>query len=53
MKKAFAATDKVGSFYVFNIGGNKFRVMTAIHFNTQIVYVRHVYTHKGYDSWKA
>jgi mRNA interferase HigB len=38
----------------FNIGGNKYRLITAIHYNRKRVYVRHVLTHKEYDrgQWK-
>ncbi|MES2129792.1 MAG: type II toxin-antitoxin system HigB family toxin [Pseudomonadota bacterium] len=52
LKKAFNSVDKVGKFYVFNLGGNKFRIVTAIHFNTQHVYIRFVFTHQEYDKWK-
>jgi mRNA interferase HigB len=52
LKTAFNAIDKVGIFYVFDIGGNKYRLIAAIHFNTQILYIRHVFTHKEYDKWK-
>jgi len=52
LKRAFNATDKVGAFYVFDIGGNKFRIVAAVHFNVQKLYVRHVLTHKEYDKWK-
>lgn len=52
LKSAFNATDKVGDYYVFDIGGNKYRVIAAIHFNRQMLYVRHVFTHKEYDKWK-
>lgn len=40
---------------VFNIGGNKYRLITAIHYNTQVVYAMMVLTHKEYDKnkWKA
>jgi mRNA-degrading endonuclease HigB of HigAB toxin-antitoxin module len=51
-EKAFNATDKVGAFYVFAIGGNKFRLIAAVHFNVQKLYVRHVFTHKEYNQWK-
>jgi mRNA interferase HigB len=52
LKQAFNATDRVGDFYVFDIGGNKFRLIAAVHFNVQKLYVRHVLTHKEYDKWK-
>jgi mRNA interferase HigB len=40
---------------VFNIGGNKYRLVVAIHYNTEMVYVLRVLTHKEYsrDHWKA
>ena len=46
LKTAFNATDKVGDYYVFDIGGNKYRVVAAVHFNRQMLFVRHVFTHK-------
>jgi len=52
LKEAFNATDKVGDFYVFNIGGNKYRVISSIHFNRQMLFIRHVFAHKEYDKWK-
>ena len=52
IKTAFNAIDKVGYFYVFDIGGNKYRIFAAIHFDYQKLYVRHVLTHKEYDKWK-
>ncbi len=52
IKTTFNSVDKVTDYYVFDIGGNKFRIVTAIHFNNQIMYVRHVFTHKEYDKWK-
>ena len=52
LKVLFQAVDKAGEFFVFNVGGNKFRVIAAIHFNTQELYVRHVFTHAEYDKWR-
>lgn len=52
IKTAFNAADKVGDYYVFDIGGNKYRIVAAIHFDHQKLYVRHVFTHKEYDKWK-
>jgi mRNA interferase HigB len=37
---------------VFDIGGNKFRLIAAIHYNKQIVYVLRILTHREYDDQK-
>ena len=39
---------------MFNIGGNKYRLIAAIHYNRQKVYIRSVLTHTDYDrnTWK-
>ena len=58
LKLTFASVDMVPvkgrDFYVFNIGGNKCRLIAAIHFNTQRLFVRHILTHSEYDAerWK-
>lgn len=52
LRRAFASVDKVGDFHVFDIAGNHYRVIAAIHFNTQTLYVRHVLTHREYDTWR-
>ena len=33
-------------------GGNKFRLIAAIHYNRQKVYIRAVLTHREYDDGK-
>lgn len=50
----FPSADLVGKLTVFNIGGNKVRLITAIHYNRGKIYIRHVLTHKEYDlgKWK-
>ena len=54
LRQTFGSVDRVGQFYVFNIGGNKYRIITAIHFNRGKLFVRHVLTHAEYDQdkWK-
>jgi mRNA interferase HigB len=52
VKATFASADRVGRFVVFDIGGNKFRLIAAIHFNRGKLYVRHVLTHADYDTGK-
>ena len=52
LRKTFGSVDYVPpQYYVFDIGGNNFRVVAAIHFNRQMLFVRHVFTHKQYDQW--
>lgn len=50
----FPAADRVGKFTVFNIGGNKARLIAAIHYNRRRVYIRAILTHAEYDlgKWK-
>jgi len=54
LHSAFPTADKVGDKIVFNIGGNKYRLVAVIHFNRGAVFVRNVLTHKEYDKgeWK-
>ncbi len=54
LKATFASVDKVGDKYVFNIGGNKYRLVAAIAFKPALVWVKAVLTHAQYDKgeWK-
>lgn len=54
VRKVFPGADQVGRFTVFNIGGNKARLIAAIHYNRKKVYIRHVLTHAQYDrgTWR-
>jgi mRNA interferase HigB len=54
VRAAFNAADQVGKFTVFDIGGNKYRLIAVIHYDRGKVFVRHVLTHAEYDegSWK-
>lgn len=38
---------------VFNIGGNKYRLVVKIHYNRSVVFVRWVGTHAEYDRINA
>jgi mRNA interferase HigB len=37
---------------VFNIGGNKYRLIVKIRYQRQRIYVIHVLTHQDYDKGK-
>ena len=54
IRSVFSSADQVGKLTVFNIGGNKVRLIAAIHYNRGKVYIRAVLTHKEYDEdkWK-
>lgn len=54
--QADAATVRSGGIVtILNIGGNKYRLITAIHYNTQRIYIRDFLTHAEYDKmrWKG
>jgi mRNA interferase HigB len=55
LKRVYGSVDKVGKYTVFDIGGNKFRLIAAVHYNRKKVYIRHVLTHAEYDQakWKV
>lgn len=48
------SADQVGKLTVFNIGGNRVRLIAAIHYNRKKIYIRAVLTHAEYDQsrWK-
>ncbi len=52
LRTIFPAADQVGKLTVFNIGGNKVRLIAALHYNRQRVYIRAVLTHQEYNEGK-
>lgn len=52
LKKSFNSVDKVGDVCVFDIGGNKLRLIAIIHFQRQKLYIRHILTHYEYSKGK-
>jgi mRNA interferase HigB len=54
LRKVFPGADQVEHLTVFNIGGNKVRLIAAIHYNRHKIYIRAVLTHREYDEdkWK-
>jgi len=52
LRKTFGSVDQVGKLTVFNIGGNKVRLIAAIHYNRRTIYIRALMTHREYDEGK-
>jgi mRNA interferase HigB len=58
LRQSFGSVDYVRlegkGLYVFDIAGNRYRLIAAIHFNKQRLFIRHVLTHSEYDKgdWK-
>ena len=48
----FPHADAVSIFTVFNLSGNKYRLISVIKYRWQIVYIRHILTHAEYDKGK-
>ena len=55
LKKQLPSADQVTNKTVFNIGGNKYRLIAALHYNRGRVYIRAILTHREYDkgNWKT
>lgn len=49
VKKVFNSVDYVNGYTIFDIGGNNYRLISAIHFNSQRCYIREIWTHAEYS----
>ena len=54
LKRLFPAVGKVGRFCVFDIGGNKIRLIAVVKFQGKKLYIRAILSHEEYDKgdWK-
>lgn len=54
LRAVFPSADRVGKLTVFSVGGNKVRLIAAVHYNRKKIYIRAVLTHAEYDAgaWK-
>ena len=51
VRRTFNSVDSLGNDqYVFNIGGNNFRLVAMIHFDIRTLYIRAILTHREYDT---
>ncbi len=55
VRAAFRSADLVAPYVVFDIGGNKFRLIAEIDFSRKVLFVRSILTHREYEkgAWKA
>ena len=49
LKQVYGNADLVGRRTVFNIAGNKYRLIARVNYVSQTVFVLHVLTHSDYD----
>ncbi len=50
VRETYGSADAVGDYVVFNVGGNKIRIVAEINYKHSRVYIRHVLTHAEYDA---
>ena len=54
MKRVYPHADIVGRRTVFNIAGNKYRLVARVNYQVHVVFVLYILTHAEYDrgAWK-
>jgi mRNA interferase HigB len=54
VQSVYPSAEAVGSFTVFNVKGNKYRLIVSLNYKRQIAYVKYILTHAEYekDKWK-
>lgn len=55
LRKTFPSADQVGKLTVFNIGGNKYRLIAFTVYEKKRIYIRKILPYKEYEQgkWKA
>ena len=54
VQSIFPKAEAVGNFTVFNIKGNRYRLIVSIDYPKQLIFIKYVLTHAEYDKedWK-
>lgn len=52
VRKTFNHTDIYGSCTIFDVGGNKYRIIAKTAYGIKVIYIRYVLTHTEYDERK-
>jgi mRNA interferase HigB len=55
VKQAFNTADFVAPHVIFDIGGNKYRLIAEMNFTRRVLFIRRIMTHKEYvkGAWKS
>jgi mRNA interferase HigB len=51
VKATFPTVDNPGDFCIFNISGNKYRLVALVAIKNDLVIVNRIMTHAEYDEW--
>lgn len=49
LRQTFSSADYVPPYVVFNVAGNKYRLIAVVSFGLGAVSVEHILTHRDYD----
>lgn len=49
LRQTINSVDMVGKYHIFNIKGNDYRLVTAVHYNTGLIYIRDFQSHAEYS----
>ena len=54
VRRSFSDADQVGDALVFNIRGNRYRLIATVFYPARTIYLKALLTHKEYDreEWK-
>ena len=54
VRRTMNTVDFVEDLVVFDVGGNKYRLIAFVHYRRQAVFIKNILTHKDYDTgaWK-
>ena len=54
VREDLPTADAAGKLTIFNVAGNKYRLIVYIDYRSKIIFIRHVLTHAEYsrDRWK-
>jgi len=54
VQKVFPSAEAVNNFTVFNIKGNRYRLIASLDYDKQLIYLKYILNHADYDkeNWK-